>query len=56
MPHPPVIVVSASTPPGSPAAKEAISRGASACFDKGRLVKDASRLLRLLRGAARPKA
>jgi len=54
--HPPVVVVSGSTPPGSLVAKEAVGRGAAACFDKSQLVKDARRLLRLLHGTARSGA
>ncbi|WP_293967782.1 response regulator [Sphingomonas sp.] len=48
----PSIVISSSTPPGTPASREAMARGAAACFDKGRLVAEGPRLVRELQLAA----
>lgn len=42
----PVIVISSSTAAGTPASREAIARGAVACFDKSRLVADGGRIRR----------
>ena len=45
----PVIVLSSATAEGSPAREEALSRGAEACFDKGKIVTDACGFRKLLR-------
>jgi chemotaxis response regulator CheB len=47
--HAPVIVLSSSTVDGSSASKEALAKGADACFDKSRLSADAAEFRRLLR-------
>jgi chemotaxis response regulator CheB len=44
-----VVVLSSSTAAESPAVRLAMARGASACFDKNRVVSHASDFLRLLR-------
>ena len=49
--HPPIVVVSSSSHAGA----EAVELGAAACFDKAKLLTEASQFLRLLRKAARPK-
>ncbi len=50
-PHAPVLVVSSHTTEGSPAAAEALSRGAFACFDKARLVRCGSEFTAAVRAA-----
>jgi chemotaxis response regulator CheB len=50
----PVVVVSASTYEGSPVIAEALMRGADACFDKRRVLREADMFLRVLRSAADP--
>jgi chemotaxis response regulator CheB len=47
--HAPVVVLSSSTVEGSSASKDALARGADACFDKNRLSVDASKFRNLLR-------
>ncbi|CAM3208261.1 response regulator [Sphingomonas antarctica] len=47
-PHAPVVVVSSATTEGSDAAREAIEHGADACFDKGRILADSKRFIRVL--------
>jgi two-component system chemotaxis response regulator CheB len=47
--HAPIVVISGSTVLGSAIGQDAIARGASACFDKAKLVSDAPQLLRLLK-------
>ena len=51
-PHAPVLVVSSSTQHKSEKAKIAIKAGAFACFDKARLVQDATRFVKVLHRAA----
>jgi two-component system chemotaxis response regulator CheB len=51
-PHPPVVVVSSSTPDKSVKSIAAIKAGAFACFDKARLVHEAPRFVKVLRRAA----
>lgn len=51
--HPPIVVVSSATTPGSPQAIEAIKRGAYACFDKGKMLTDSAKFVRLLKAAAK---
>ena len=51
-PHPPIVVVSSSTPDKSAKSIAAIKAGAFACFDKARLVQDAPRFVKVLRRAA----
>jgi two-component system chemotaxis response regulator CheB len=46
--HAPIIVLSSSTTAGSEARKQALSRGAEACFDKNLILADAERFRRLL--------
>jgi chemotaxis response regulator CheB len=43
-----VLVVSGATKQGSPVAKEAMKRGAIACFDKARLVQQSAAFLRTI--------
>ena len=52
-PHAPVLVVSSHTKPDSTAERDALERGAAACFDKARLVAEGRRFARELRKAAR---
>jgi chemotaxis response regulator CheB len=54
--HPPVVVVSASTRPGAPETLRALVHGAEACFDKARIVTDASLFIRTLTLAARRRS
>jgi chemotaxis response regulator CheB len=54
-PHAPVVVVSSSTKEGSEEAKEAIEAGATACFDKSRILSDSAKFVRLLVKAALAK-
>ena len=51
-PHAPVLVVSSSTQDKSDKAKAAIKAGAFACFDKARLVQEATRFVKVLHRAA----
>lgn len=51
IPHAPVIVLSSATTLGSDAAAAAMKLGAVACFDKGRIVAEASRFRKLMRTA-----
>jgi two-component system chemotaxis response regulator CheB len=50
--HAPIIVISASTRDKSGTSREALARGAVACFDKASVVTDARRLISLLKRAA----
>ncbi len=50
--HAPAVVVSSATGPGSEASRDALSRGAAACFDKSRLVAEGHRLVRAVQLAA----
>jgi two-component system chemotaxis response regulator CheB len=50
--HAPVVVISSSTTTGDAISKEAMARGAAACFDKARVVSDTRRLLALLKREA----
>jgi chemotaxis response regulator CheB len=50
--HAPVVVISSSTTAGDAISKEAMARGAAACFDKARVVSEARRLLALLKREA----
>lgn len=50
--HAPVLVVSSQTPDGSEMAREALARGATACFDKAKLVRDAKAFRRVLKKSA----
>ena len=50
--HAPIIVISSSTKDANDVSREAIERGAMACFDKARVVTDARRLLGVLKRAA----
>jgi chemotaxis response regulator CheB len=50
--HAPVVVISSSTTAGDAVSKEAMARGAAACFDKARVVTEARRLLALLKREA----
>jgi len=43
--HPPIIIVSSTTSAGSSLTADAIKRGAYACFDKARILTDASTFL-----------
>ena len=47
-PHAPIVVVSSSTKDGSDEAKKAIEAGATACFDKSRILSDSAKFIRLL--------
>ncbi|HMI18611.1 MAG TPA: response regulator [Sphingomonas sp.] len=47
--HAPVVVISSSTTAGDAISKEAMTRGAAACFDKAKMVSEARRLLALLK-------
>lgn len=49
--HAPVIVLSSSTVDGATVTSDAIARGAEACFDKARVIKEAPRFRQLLRRA-----
>jgi chemotaxis response regulator CheB len=51
--HPALVVVSASTTPGSVAAMEALARGADACFDKSRIVSHSDQFVETLKAAIR---
>ena len=51
-PHAPVVVVSSATTIGSPAAEEALARGADACFDKSKIVSEAKNFIRVLKKAS----
>ena len=51
--HCPIVVVSSTTKPGTPAETEALARGADACFDKARIVSSAPAFLALLKKTAR---
>ena len=51
--HVPVVVVSSATSAGSPQAAEAIKRGAYACFDKANILSETTKLVRLLKAAAK---
>jgi chemotaxis response regulator CheB len=51
--HCPIVVVSSTTKDGTPAADEALARGADACFDKAKIVSEAPAFLALLRKIAR---
>ena len=53
--HAPVVVLSSSTTAGSVEAKAALALGATAVFDKAKLVSEAVRFLAVLRRAADPK-
>ena len=53
--HPPIVVVSSSSSAGAEASAQAIKAGAAACFDKAKLLTEASQFIRLLRKAARTK-
>ncbi|HWI87097.1 MAG TPA: response regulator [Sphingomonas sp.] len=55
-PHAPVIVVSSSTVAESAAAKNAVDRGAYACFDKAKLVSESDKFIRLLKKAAKQRS
>lgn len=46
--HAPVVVLSSSTTKGSAVAKESIERGATACFDKASLTREAARFRQVL--------
>jgi two-component system, chemotaxis family, protein-glutamate methylesterase/glutaminase len=46
--HPPVVVLSASTPDKSDRAKQALAAGAVACFDKSNLTQNGPRFVRML--------
>jgi chemotaxis response regulator CheB len=54
-PHAPIVVVSSSTKEGSEEAKEAIEAGATACFDKSRILSESGKFVRLLVKAALAK-
>jgi chemotaxis response regulator CheB len=54
-PHPPIVVVSSSTRGGCETSASALELGADACFDKTKLVSDASRFVRVLKKAASRK-
>lgn len=54
-PHPPVLVVSSHTKPGSAAEHDALASGAAACFDKASLVREGRKFARLLRKTAHRK-
>jgi chemotaxis response regulator CheB len=48
-PHPPIIVVSSSSKDGAAESHGALEAGASACFDKAKLLSDFSKFLRILK-------
>jgi two-component system chemotaxis response regulator CheB len=50
--HAPAVVVSSSTGPDAEKTREAMARGAAACFDKSRVVAEGHRLLRAVQMAA----
>jgi len=50
--HAPIVVISSSTKGRNAVAREAIERGAMACFDKARVITDARRLVRVMKRAA----
>ena len=50
--HAPIIVISASTRDKNDTSRDALARGAVACFDKASVVTDARRLVGLLKRAA----
>ena len=50
--HAPVVVVSSATSEDSEASEEAMAHGADACFDKAKIVTDATRFVKLLQRAA----
>jgi two-component system chemotaxis response regulator CheB len=54
--HPAIVVVSASTTPGSVSAERVMQHGADAYFDKARIVSDADLLVEMLCSAARAGA
>ena len=49
--HAPIVVISSSTKGGNDVSRQAIERGAMACFDKARVVTDAGRLVGALKRA-----
>jgi two-component system chemotaxis response regulator CheB len=55
-PHAPIIVLSSNTDAGGAETKEAISRGADACFDKRRVIAEAPRFRRLLKSVVERRA
>lgn len=50
--HAPAVVVSSATAPDTEISRQAIARGAAACFDKKKLVSEGHRLLRAVQMAA----
>lgn len=51
-PHAPVVVLSSAVTDGSEAAKEALARGADACFDKTKIVSESKLFIRTLKKAS----
>ena len=54
--HCPIVVVSSTTKPGTPAETEALARGADACFDKAKIISSAPAFFALLKKTARRPA
>ncbi|WP_052216199.1 response regulator [Sphingomonas sp. ERG5] len=52
-PHPPIIVLSSSAKDGAPEVEEAMTSGAAACFDKGKLLSACPLFVRTLKKTAR---
>ena len=48
-PHPPIVVLSSSSTHGASESQEAVEAGASACFDKAKLLSDFPSFVRILR-------
>lgn len=53
--HAPVVVVSTSTRLGSEETARALAHGADACFDKAKIITEASRLITILKRASKRK-
>jgi chemotaxis response regulator CheB len=54
-PHAPIVVVSSSTRDGGAEVTEALAHGADACFDKGKVISEAGRFIKLLKKASQRK-